>query len=35
MTSPKDDRAERFKGVLGTAMKTIALDPELAVQLRQ
>jgi cobaltochelatase CobT len=31
MTSPKDDRAERFKGVLGTAMKTIALDPELAV----
>ena len=31
MTSPKDDRAERFKGVLGTAMKAIALDPELAV----
>jgi cobaltochelatase CobT len=31
MTSPKDDRAERFKGVLGTAMKTIALDPELSV----
>ncbi len=31
MSSPKDDRAERFKGVLGTAMKTIALDPELAV----
>ena len=31
MSSPKDDRAERFKGVLGTAMKTIALDPDLAV----
>jgi cobaltochelatase CobT len=31
LSSPKDDRAERFKGVLGTAMKTIALDPELAV----
>ncbi len=31
MSSPKDDRAERFKGVLGTAMKTIALDPELSV----
>jgi cobaltochelatase CobT len=31
MTSAKDDRAERFKGVLGTAMKTIALDPELSV----
>ncbi len=31
MTSPKDDRAERFKQVLGTAMKTMALDPELAV----
>ena len=31
MSSPKDDRAERFKGVLGTAMKAIALDPELAV----
>jgi len=31
MSAPKDDRAERFKGVLGTAMKTIALDPELAV----
>jgi cobaltochelatase CobT len=31
MSSPKDDRAERFKAVLGTAMKTIALDPELAV----
>lgn len=31
MSSPKDDRAERFKGVLGTVMKTIALDPDLAV----
>jgi cobaltochelatase CobT len=31
MSGPKDDRAERFKGVLGTAMKAIALDPELAV----
>ncbi len=31
LSSPKDDRAERFKGVLGTAMKAIALDPELAV----
>jgi cobaltochelatase CobT len=31
MTSTKDERAERFKGVLGTAMKTIALDPELSV----
>jgi cobaltochelatase CobT len=31
MASPKDDRAERFKGVLGAAMKTIALDPELNV----
>jgi cobaltochelatase CobT len=31
MTTSRDDRAERFKGVLGTAMKTIALDPELAV----
>jgi cobaltochelatase CobT len=31
MASPKDDRAERFKGVLSTAMKAIALDPELAV----
>jgi cobaltochelatase CobT len=31
MTQPKDDRAERFKAVLGTAMKTIALDPELSV----
>jgi cobaltochelatase CobT len=31
MSSVKDDRAERFKGVLGTAMKAIALDPELAV----
>jgi cobaltochelatase CobT len=27
----KEDRAERFKEVLGTAMKTMALDPELAV----
>ena len=31
MSSVKDDRAERFKGVLGAAMKTMALDPELAV----
>jgi cobaltochelatase CobT len=31
MTSPKDERADRFKEVLGTAMKTIALDPELTV----
>ena len=31
MSSAKDDRAERFKGVLGTAMKTMALDPDLAV----
>ncbi len=31
MSSAKEDRAERFKTVLGTAMKTIALDPELAV----
>jgi cobaltochelatase CobT len=31
MTSSKDDRAERFKGVLGAAMKTMALDPELLV----
>jgi cobaltochelatase CobT len=31
MSGLKDDRAERFKGVLGTAMKAIALDPELAV----
>jgi cobaltochelatase CobT len=31
MSTAKDDRAERFKGVLGTAMKTIALDPELSV----
>jgi cobaltochelatase CobT len=31
MSSAKEDRAERFKAVLGTAMKTIALDPELAV----
>jgi cobaltochelatase CobT len=28
---PKNDRAERFKQVLGTAMKTIADDPELTV----
>jgi len=27
----KEDRAERFKEVLGTAMKSMALDPELAV----
>jgi cobaltochelatase CobT len=27
----KDDRAEKFKGVLGAAMKTMALDPELNV----
>ena len=31
MAQGKDDRAERFKGVLGTAMKTMALDPELNV----
>ncbi len=31
MSKSGDDRAERFKGVLGTAMKTMALDPELAV----
>ena len=31
MSSAKDDRAERFKGVLGTAMRTMALDPDLAV----
>ncbi len=31
MSSAKDDRAERFKAVLGTAMKTMALDPDLAV----
>jgi cobaltochelatase CobT len=31
MSGQKDDRAERFKAVLGTAMKTIALDPELSV----
>jgi len=31
VSSGKEDRAERFKGVLGTAMKTLALDPELAV----
>jgi cobaltochelatase CobT len=31
MAQAKDDRAERFKGVLGTAMKTMALDPELNV----
>ena len=31
MSSAKEDRAERFKGVLGAAMKTMALDPELAV----
>ena len=27
----KEDRAERFKEVLGTAMKSMALDPELSV----
>ncbi len=27
----KEDRAERFKDVLGTAMKSMALDPELTV----
>jgi len=27
----KEDRAERFKDVLGTAMKSMALDPELSV----
>jgi cobaltochelatase CobT len=27
----KEDRADRFKEVLGTAMKSMALDPELAV----
>ena len=31
MAQAKDDRAERFKGVLGAAMKTMALDPELNV----
>ncbi len=31
MSASKDDRAERFKGVLGAAMKTMALDPELSV----
>jgi cobaltochelatase CobT len=31
MSQPKEDRAERFKGVLGTAMKTIALDPDLSI----
>jgi cobaltochelatase CobT len=31
MAQGKDDRAERFKGVLGAAMKTMALDPELNV----
>jgi cobaltochelatase CobT len=31
MSKSADDRAERFKGVLGAAMKTMALDPELAV----
>ena len=31
MSSAKDDRAERFKGVLGTAMKTMALDMDLSV----
>ncbi len=31
MASSKEDRAEKFKGVLGAAMKTMALDPELSV----
>jgi cobaltochelatase CobT len=31
MAHGRDDRAERFKGVLGAAMKTMALDPELNV----
>ena len=31
MASGKDDRAEKFKDVLGAAMKTMALDPELSV----
>jgi cobaltochelatase CobT len=31
MAQGRDDRAERFKGVLGAAMKTMALDPELNV----
>ncbi len=31
MSSGKEDRAEKFKGVLGAAMKTMALDPELSV----
>jgi cobaltochelatase CobT len=31
MAAAKDDRAERFKEVLGTAMKSMALDPELTV----
>lgn len=30
-TTPKNDRVERFKQVLGTAMKIIADDPELTV----
>jgi cobaltochelatase CobT len=31
MANPKDDRAEHFKQVLSTAMKTMAEDPELSV----
>jgi cobaltochelatase CobT len=31
MAAEKEDRAERFKRILGTAMKTIAEDPELSV----
>jgi cobaltochelatase CobT len=31
MASDRDDKAERFKSVLGSAMKTMALDPELSV----
>ena len=31
MAAAKEDKAERFKEVLGTAMKSMALDPELTV----
>jgi cobaltochelatase CobT len=31
MAGTKEDRAEKFKNVLGTAMKTMALEPELVV----
>jgi cobaltochelatase CobT len=31
MAADKEDRAERFKRILGTAMKTIAEEPELSV----